>query len=424
MALLFALGAYFLKTARVAAFAVILILGAHTMLRPVLFFLGLDTPFPYDYFDEEEWLLLSLAISITGVWGIVFFISHNLSLKAASGLGVFLPSVEREINDTKLFWAAAVTTFLAALATTQLIAASGSIAKFMFAAKVSKDMAGMYVIRQLCVIGALFSMVYILSLAKKMQASSSKRKPWPLLIAVAFVLINFSFNYFWGNRYNIAMLSIAFCIGWHLYVRNLEIRKFLTIAILAGITLQALKGVRSLAMEEAIGNEIASNQSFWLSLSTSLHMNQLDAYMLALRDAGTLFPFREGKDFINGLLSWVPRSIYPEKETFMVGSWFRQIYQPGIVNGWPITTMGSWFVNFGAIGILLGGIFSGLIASVFDSAYQNIRNSAWAAGVAPGMAFLMFEGGVGTGFLQDFFLLMVPIYVLALFLRVKVKKIR
>ncbi|MEW8585674.1 MAG: hypothetical protein AB2531_07900, partial [Candidatus Thiodiazotropha sp.] len=49
--------------------------------------------------------------------------------------------------------------------------------------------------------------------------------------------------------------------------------------------------------------------------------------------------------------------------------------------------------------------------------------SYWQAAVAPSMALLLFDGGVGTGFFQDIVLIMIPIYLLSFILNKTGRKI-
>jgi oligosaccharide repeat unit polymerase len=414
---------FFVKRGNVAAVAVLLILVPQVFIRPLLFFAGLDAPFPYEQFGGPDWDLIATGLAIASGWIVIFFITHRLFVRPLRPFGSLLPQINSDFNIRVLFLCALGTTLLGVLSTGVLVRSAGSFVNFMYQVKIGKEFAGSYIIREISVTGAIFSALTILYYEKRFRSRQdqkpSRRMVW---VGVALMIVNLAFNYLWGNRYNIAMLAVAMGVAWHFHIRRVRVAQLIWLVLIAALILQSLKLVRNAAVEEVLNREIDRNQSFWLDISTSLHLSQFDAFILALRDAGERFAFREGRDFFNGLLAWIPRSFYPDKETFHVGSWFRQVYEPNVVNGWPVTTMGSWYVNFGGVGILIGGFVSGIVAAWFDAGYRNVRHSFWQATVAPAMAFLMFDGGVGTGFVQDIFIVMVPIYLLAFTLRILKKR--
>ena len=404
----------FLKRANIAAIAVLLILVPQVFARPVMFFLGLDEPFPYEYFNGPDWILIATGLLAAAGWILIFSLTHLYLLHPLARLGALMPRVRGRLNINVLILTAAATTLVGAVLTGRLVSNSGSLAHFMYSVKVEKELTGSYVIREVSVVGAIFSAIGIVYCEHRYRAQERKKHGrGTVLFFLALFAVNLAFNYFWANRYNIAMLMLTLGTAWHFYVKPIKISQLVGLVLIAAIALQGLKMHRNAAVEVVLEREIDHNQSFWLDISTSLHFNQFDAFILALRDAGDRFEFRNGRDFKNGLLSWIPRELYPEKENFHVGQWFRQIYEPDRVNGWPVTTMGSWYVNFGIAGILLGATVSGVFAAVFDAGYRDVTGSAWQATIAPALAFLMFDGGVGTGFAQDVFLVMAPIYLLA-----------
>jgi oligosaccharide repeat unit polymerase len=412
-----------IRRGNVAAIAVLLILVPQVFLRPTLFFAGLDQPYPYEYFGGPDWDLIATGLAAATAWVAIFFVTHQVFFRPMRPFGRLLPQVNADFDIRILFLCALGTTLLGVVSTGVLVRSAGSLANFMYQVKIGKEFAGSYIVREISVTGAVFSALMILYYEKRYRSRQDRRPRRTMVwLGVAVLLTNLAANYLWGNRYNIAMIGIAMAVAWHYHIRRIRFRQLIWLLLVAALVLQSLKFVRNSAVEQVLNRDIERNQSIWLDVSTSLHFTQFDGFILAIRDAGERFAFREGRDFLNGLLAWIPRQLYPEKETFNVGVWFRQIYEPNVINGWPITTMGSWYVNFGLLGIIAGAFASGIVAAWFDAGYRNVRNSFWQAAVAPTMAFLMFDGGVGTGFVQDIFLVMVPIYLLALTLRILRKR--
>lgn len=409
----------FARQGRITAVVVLIVLGIQVFFRPVLFFFELDTPFPYSHFSEYEWDLLSTAMLVTLLWLMVFKISYIGSYSAVRPLSGFLPRVNNFKSANFMSFTVLGATAASVLITAQFVLQSGSISQFMYDVKVGKEFAGLYVFRQICIIAALFAGFCVVYAGKLKQEDKSKAAKLLFTLSLFALFINFATLYTWANRHYMTMIAIGTLIGWSFYVARISFLKLAIIGFIAVFLLLELKDLRADNFAAARGSEVIRNYSFWLDISTSLHFNQLDAFMLALRDAGNLFDFRNGRDFYNGLISWIPRSILPEREAHNVGAWFRQVYQPTVVNGWPITVMGSWYVNFGVFGILLGSAVSGIVCAIFDNAFRNPFASAWNAVIGAGIALLMFDGGVNTGFVQGFFLVIIPLHILAWLIRRK-----
>lgn len=402
---------------RVAVIAIVLVLAWQFIPRPLMFFLGLDQPYPNYLFQNDVWDLLSQSLIIFLVWLVFFFLSYSIFFQKSLSLQKVLPKVPDNKVGLVLFTIAFITTLIGVLATGYLIDSVGSIGKFMYQVKVGKAFAGYYVIREISISGAVFSGVSLLYFEKKYRMSKRRNRYRKVVwLSVLLYSINLAFNYFWGNRYNIAMLLGALGIGWHFYIYKIHAFKAALLILVVASMLQTLKNLRSENFGEVLFMEIKTTQPFWTDVSLSLHMSQFDAFMLAYRDAGKVFQFRNGKDFINGLLAFIPRKLYPNKETYAVGGWFRRVYQPEKINGWPITIIGNWYVNFGLLGIFLGASISGIITAIFDSINRNLSESYWQAGVAPPIAFFVFDGGVSTGFVQKIFLNVIPVIMFAIIL--------
>ena len=410
----------FVKNRNVAAIAVLVILAAHVYVRPTFFLLGLDLPHPYHVFGPTvPWNLVVLALTASIVWMLIFLVFHRFSFWNLAPLQSAFPATSFDIHPQRLLLITSVFTLTGAVFTLYVLAQSGSLAQFMFDVKVAKELTGAYALREVAVLSGVLSILGVLK--------ATRDSPGPFRLAVTdgrlafwvLFLINLFLIFSWGNRYSVAMLAGALLIGWHFQINRISLFKLGTVVLTGGIILLALRDFRFGAMEEVLGRELYRDYTFWSGVSLSLHLSQFDAFMLALRDAGSVFPFREGRDFINGLLSWVPRALYPDKETFHVGGWFRRVYEPNVINGWPITTIGSWFVNFGLVGIAFGAAVSGLIVGVMDRAYRNPHLSIWNAAVGSSVALLMLDGGIGTGFFQRIVLLLIPLYLILIFVQVR-----
>jgi oligosaccharide repeat unit polymerase len=416
------LGIYLANRKRLAALAVFIILAILLLIRPVFFFLGLDSPYPYDQFDDDFYGLMAIANLMAVTWSVIFAGSYIFFHPAVDLISRYFPQAPRYPDIRVLGVIVVFTTLLGSLGTLLLINSNGgSVAEFTSAVKVEKQLAGFFIIRQVSIFAAVVCIYALLSVIQRSrQAPGNTNRSTQRLILLFFLAMigfNLAINYSWGNRYNIALVLLVFVLSWHYYVRRLDLLRIIVLAVMVVASMQALKWLRLSMISELRGFNVVADQSFALNISTSLHLNQYDAFMLAIRDVGDVFPFRRGEDFVNGLVSWVPRSILPDRETHHIGGWFRQIYQPETVNGWPITVIGSWYINFGPLGVPIGAVISGLVAAAIDKAYRSPHLYPWhaVAGLIFGLFFL--DGGFNTGLPQKLFLWGIPLYVLVLVLR-------
>ncbi|MEQ9058423.1 MAG: O-antigen polymerase [Gammaproteobacteria bacterium] len=408
-----------MKSAKVVVVTLWIISVPQVLVRPLLFFLGLDDPYPPELFSGPSWDLVARAQLIHLAWILLIAATHMAFSRPMVPVARLLPRAEGTSSRKILVLAALVTTLIGAILTGLLLLRAGSVNALMYQAKVAHALAGHYVIREISVVGAIVAALAALYYEKRYRESRALRGARLMVwICVSLFVVNLAFNYFWGNRYNIAMLLIAVVLGWHYYVKRLSVVRTVLVVVVLAVVLQTLKVIRNEGVEAVLARDVVIDQPFWTDLSTSLHFSQFDALMLALRDGGERFAFRNGADFKNGLVAWIPRAIYPGKETFHVGGWFRRNYQPEKINGWPVTTMGDWYLNFGYWGILLGAVVSGLAAAFFDAGYRHVRDSHWEAVVAPAVGLLIFDAGLDPGFVQRTILVLVPIAILAAALNV------
>lgn len=414
---LLASGVFFARQQRIAGFALVVLLLVQVHVRPVLYFLGLDSPAPYEFFPEDSWPLVATGL----LFSVLFLTCATMTYAACSrnALGALMPQAPDRYSLDTVVRCAALLTLLNVAATGYMVLQSGSIGDFMVDVKFRKELKGLYAIREIGKLGAIVAALGLLAAESAFRRKVEPRRRYRRIVWWMLVLItvNFGVNYTWGNRYSIALLILAFGSGWHFYIRRFRPWELVLASIAVLAMLESLKQLRWLLFETVLETgEVGNEFSFWRSISASMHFNQFDAFLLAIRDTGDVFEFREGKDFINGLLSWIPRFIYPEKESYHIGGWFRRLYEPDTVNGWPITMIGAWYINFGVPGVVLGGMSSGFVAAVIDRAYRPLSRSAWAAVAGPTAAFKLLA--VNFGIFQEIILFLIPLYALAFLLRV------
>ncbi|MBO6852453.1 MAG: hypothetical protein JJ872_01660 [Marivivens sp.] len=397
-----------LAQGRPALLSFALVLMLVSVPRPALLGLGLDTPMPDSHFGEIDWPLVTLALSVCLIWAVVVLASYALHARVAIVLAALLPRGDHiPPSPWRMTAVLLAPALLAVIGSAYLLIETGSLAAFVIASKVEKSLAGLFIIKEAARLVALLALFGFLAL----RPVSSRAGRWGRSLCLLFGIAMVACTLLWGARYDLLLMGVVAVLAWRFHVGRVTPLALLVWALALAAVAVILRQLRN----ELLGAG-PSVDGPWRQISAGLHFVQFDALMLVLRDAGDVFPFRGGADFIHGLQSWIPRSLFPEKETFHIGPWFRRIYQPLARNGWPVTTPGAWYVNFGPLGIVLGAYLSGAVLRVFDAAFCQMKTSPWQAAIGAGLSVYMFEAGITTGFPQDIILLIVPLWAAALFL--------
>lgn len=400
-----------------------LVLLMSMILRPPIILLGLDFPIPASWFDGREYGTVALGSLFATVWIALFLGFFYL----ARGIGMpsrgLLPVMRRPLPIATLSIVTVLIVGVSGLITAYLVYRSGGVARFQVAVKLDKSLTGFYALRQFSTLGIVTSILILAHFAGRHPQTALERRirRRGLVFAGGLILIGFLNNYAWANRYNIAIALLGIGVMWNLHVRRITLVKAL---ILGGIAIAALQSLRALRFDmfsEVMGRDVDPNFNFWQEISLSMHLQEFDAMLLAIRDVGDKFDFRNGADFINGLLSWIPRSLLPSKESYHIGEWLRRVYEPTQVNGWPPSLPGAWYINFGFLGLFLGTLISGVVLAIFDAHYRD-RHSPWNVTMGVMLPLLMTSGGVSMGFPQQIVLTLIPIWILAIGLRTRSRK--
>ncbi|OOY13480.1 hypothetical protein BMG00_06825 [Thioclava marina] len=404
------------RAGMLSAVAMLLYLCVLLLIRPLTLFSGLDMPQPANAFDDVA-LDAALALLAALLW-IGLFTLCALAMRAyLPRLGAaFLPRPVSTPDPARLRLFAAGLALLAGAITAGFVLQSGSPGAFIYRVKVAREMSGLFLFLHLAVLSLMLSLYGLLEEIRRAETPARRRSAF--LFYAPLLLIAMGASFAWGNRGNIAYILIAGALSWHVLIAPLRPIRVLIGAAILFVALFAMGNLREARLEALTGTPY-SERSLTRSLSNSLHLAEFDALSLAIKDAGNRYELREGADFRNGILAMVPRQILPERQIFNVGGWFRQVYEPGKVNGWPVTVIGDWFVNFGWIGVVLGAALSGAVAGLFDSAYSRVSSRTWDAVLAPVLGILILKGGVGTGAPQQIVLTLIPLAILSLALRLR-----
>jgi oligosaccharide repeat unit polymerase len=283
--------------------------------------------------------------------------------------------------------------------------------------KFERALVGLYFLRQFSAIGitlAIFTLYYFLYL-QRVRGIDLPR--WQVLAAAACIGVNAFGIYAWGQRYGVAMAFVGLVVGYHYFVARLSL---LRLAVLGGLFLALFLGLRvirdTLVFPEGVISPL-EGANIWRQTAIAMHGSQFDAFLLVLRDFDLEAGLRWGEDFWAGLAALAPRALWPDRPPFNPGAWFRQLYEPETQNGWPVTPIGEWLINFGWIGVAVGGAISGYLTRAAQQVYDDLWKNPWSMMMSFVVALFVIPGGVNSGTPQSFMLMILPLGVVALTLK-------
>lgn len=385
--------------------------------RPFLFVLGLDGPYPGDLFFPAQMpeLLVTTLLGLT-----LFLACATLGIAAAGhfggrGWGPFFARHETDVRR-----ALRVTFALTAVGTAvsvYLVARYGGIGGVIVASKYDKVLEGLFILRSISAVAAIVSVTTFID--------ARRQGGWPTWVRVLLLVCavaNALYVFMWGTRSVLVVVAATLVLGLQSRRRpnthRGRQRVWVRLLLAAALVLVAASGARmvrdTLSHGEVQANYAAS--SMWRQASVGTNSVYFDATMLSFRDWPSEQRFRRGEDFRNGVVGLVPRRLWSGKpEAIPPGRWFRQVYEPRKLNGWPMGAGGLWYLNFGWPGLLLGGLFSGLVVGLVAAAQRRRPASGFNSGVAIVTAVFVLPLGWDNQVLMKAVIWLVPLWLVSLY---------
>jgi hypothetical protein len=341
--------------------------GVFYAFRAVLIASGLDVPSPSYLFAESNVqsaytrTTLGLCLFLVAFTGASLLFTRR---PAASPGWMFhrgALSIGRLVSVTLLMTAFSVMVEL------YLLAELGSFGGIVRASKVEGTLAGLYLLKTPCGVGALVGTAAFLELRSRSKSQVGLR-----LLMLACAILNSILVFSWGQRgVLVIVVGMLMLVGKHRLRdegsapshRNRNGHPLFRVALAAIVVVFLAVFLRDVRdnMSAPGQDHVFAEQSLARRASQGLNGTYFDASMLAYRDWPRKHEFRNGLDFYNGVAGAVPRRIWPGKPDPLPGKWFRQVYQPEIRNGWPVGSPTIWYLNFGWLGLIFGGLLSGAV---------------------------------------------------------------
>lgn len=125
-----------------------------------------------------------------------------------------------------------------------------------------------------------------------------------------------------------------------------------------------------------------------------------------------------GEDFGNSFIAIIPRFLWPEKPTSQIsaGNRFAHALQPHKDNpgGRPPYGMAQWYVNFGWIGVIFGGVLTGWILTILQEKYSDFRQNPFSFIIMWHFIFMVlgpWPGGIHNTSLMNYILYILPLFI-------------
>lgn len=390
----------------------VLVFGMFYGFRPLLFIMGLDGPYPAELFFPAENPEL-LTLTLLGLSAYLLLAMVGIAVITQSGLRGWAPFfVSHKIDLRRALLATMGLTALAALVSAVLLVSYGGVGGVISAAKYEKELTGMYVLKAVPAVGAVVAAATFIEARTTPQVSR-----WMRALPLVFAFLNAFFVFMWGTRSVMIIVAATLVLGMRPRrprpgVRRERVLVRLLVAVVLVVVAASGMRVARDTLSHGEVQQVYAESSTWRQASVGTNSIYFDAAMLSFRDWPSVYPLRSGEDFYNGVVGVVPRALWSGKpEAIPPGNWFRRVYEPRKVNGWPMGAGALWYLNFGWLGLLLGGLFSGVVIGMVAAAQRRKPQNGFNTGVAVIAAVLVLPLGWDNQVLMKFVIWLVPMWL-------------
>ncbi|HET6392871.1 MAG TPA: hypothetical protein VFG13_08660 [Blastococcus sp.] len=391
--------------------------------RPLTLAAGLDTPFPTEVFaGRDVGGLIVGGQAVVALWLLAMFAGARWLTPLVRPTMLLFPRRRTTLAPRVVLTLAVLLSVAALAATAVLWARYGGPTGLIQAAKVDRSVTESRALRSLPLMGALLSVAAFYSVRPRAYGQR--------LLALGLVVLNGVLNFTWGARDVLVVSLVALVAGALLFSRRMRERhgdlsglswlrdplwrrRLVLVAVLALGLAFALRLARDTALIGGAAPSIEGQgplRAFSVATNTTLY----DTLLLILDDWPDEQPFHGGRDFVDGAVTSVPSVIAGEQEPFVSPA--VQVAQTYVDrnNGFPATAVGDWYLNLGLVGILLGGLLSGVLARAAQVAFARFREDPLVWGFSLVFMLRIFPGGLWATSLPRWVAIGLPLVLLAL----------
>ena len=376
--------------------------------------LNVDDPYPGYLFSATS---IDHALDRFGAILLIFCISLAVGDTAfkgmASSISRVLPFPRQELRLQPLMSAMVLLSGIALIIALYQTASYGGIQGAIVAAK-SERVSGQGLLRIPATMALILSCAGFHAIPRGTEANASHRALQ--VISAACIGASVLSASLWGSRQFI-VLALAYVFGApaiHAF-RQSQRGWWIKSAIVSTVVIAVGFGLR-IYRDNALGGETAvsaAQGNLFRQISISANGTTLDSSLLAAKDFPAHAEYRGGQDFITGIYGAMPASLRPDNsEIDTVGAAFHRLYEPTATSGWPIGAPTEWYINFGWIGVVVGGLVSGIAYKAINAGMHRSGNPELGAMVGLLLTLIVFPLGISASTPNRFVIHIVPLILI------------
>jgi hypothetical protein len=390
----------------------VLVIGALLVLRPTLIVLGLDSPFPDEFFLGRD---LGRLIVETQVAVVLWIVVFTLFARAFRPSGAAAIAALRTPSDDQLARVLPALAVGAAALVLPLWLRYGGISGLTTAAKGKTLGEGMRIVRTPAALIAYLGAALAVSRDALTGTRRWWRRGWAAYVVGAVV------SYSFGAR-DAAVYPLLFPLiatmsrDRRMTARNIRkvVRRGPALALGAVLLLLLAFGLRAYRDVTVAGRvqSSVSGQPVVRQLAVATNHTRYDAMMLVVADTPSEFSSGGARVLLGSLGAAIPSVLRRTPNTFVVPALVvAQHYVPTRKNGWPLTPPGDWYFALGLAGVAFGAGLSGVVAARLGGWQQRQRRGSKAAANALVVLWgtTVASGGLGLATPARIVALVVPL---------------
>jgi oligosaccharide repeat unit polymerase len=200
-----------------------------------------------------------------------------------------------------------------------------------------------------------------------------RRRPWNIRFLV-FLLFAFGLSALGGNRASTFSVVVAGVVAYHRLYRRISLSKFILLFVFGSMFLVCTSIVVREYLVSGHFSTVDISLLSWLFAwysGTSGEFSQFQSLAILADNIPDKMPYEYGSTYFYLLIAPIPSALWPAKATFDTSAglfaktfWYDYWLSSGTTI--PPSLMGEMFLNFGAIGIVLGMFIFGLVYKTFS----------------------------------------------------------
>jgi oligosaccharide repeat unit polymerase len=179
-----------------------------------------------------------------------------------------------------------------------------------------------------------------------------------LVVILLFLVIEMVMT---GNRIYLATYLMAFLVSCVICRRNRLLAAVFAASPVVVLVFSAWAAIRHdlTQIPDSVNNYVEADFGNRTSSALFDITEGMDLLLLmhVIRDFGPKYDYLHGASYSRSVLSFIPRSIYPEKPETFTGA-LAELYLPNVLTSLNATAIGEMYANFGAATLLLFPFFT------------------------------------------------------------------